>query len=101
MQPLAASGQHSKKLRLNDPGSSRNEAHTRSNDQYGSVIVHVGSSRSCYDERVERREEPVAVIVLEQLVCTNFLALRARERVRREESARIIFGAVDTVGVTR
>src|SRR2546423_10174955 len=70
-------------------------------DEDHAIVVHVRACGSGDDELAERREETIAVVLGEHLLGLEAHGARARERVGREDGARVVLAAVDAVGVAR
>src|SRR4030088_1061741 len=79
------------------PVSASTSAPSGSQDQYDAIVVDISTGRSGHHERVDREKKSVAVVVLEQPLGTEFLALCARQRIRCEHCARVVLRAVDAV----
>ena len=81
--------------------SRRRAARHFSLDQDRPVVVDVGARRAGNDERAERREEPVGVVVREKRRGRELLRCGPFQRVRPYDRTGVVFRPVDAVGVAR
>jgi hypothetical protein len=68
-------------------------------DENGPEVVDVGQGRAGYDLIAERLEESVPIVVGETLLGVDAQRLGARKRVRADDCASDLFGAVHAVGI--
>src|SRR5213595_3835862 len=69
-------------------------------DQNGAEVVDVGAGRLGDDQRVQRLEIAVAIVVVQLVAGAQTLCCCAGVAVRGHDRAGVVFGAVDAIGVT-